>query len=1112
MVPPVSISKITPPRLPNILYRPRLLESIEKNKDKRLILILGQAAQGKSTLAASHVKESEVPSAWINLNRDDSEPVNLFYSTVHALQHVFPDIDLHSLLSYPSISMGPRLEIPLYREWTNAIFEKISFPVQIVLDGLDRLATDAPSFQLLKVLINDAPQHIHLIMLSREEPPFEIQGLKVKQKVYVLANEDLAFTPDEIQSFFQELPGISFGSDQLKKVHQFTEGWVGGLILLSETLDRFPEDKREKYLLESAPDRFKGAVFQYFGEEILSFLPEATQDFLIRSAIFEIIEPGIVRDLLGMEDTEEILNEHAKKNFFVQSNYDDKKGWVFRYHQLFRDFLQSKFRSEIGEEEKRAFFQNAGSIYEQRGRLEESVSFYFEAKAYDRAASVIEQIGMDLWRKGRTGDLAQWIKALPDDLVEGSPWLILCLFMTRRFTGSRENIISLQKALSLFEKEEDLSGRILSLASLIEATIMKGRDITPLAYLLNEGEKLLKTSDPDIYAYERAILSFQVGYGFILRGGNLIKGLWACENAYLISKDLGIFPIQVNALIHMIMAYTFLGEFALGDDACKKLDKTISKWSTPEFRSMQLLNYCHLNLWKGAFDKAEEAVREAKKQIETSGLTYLYSVTLLYDLALKFYAEDHIAGINIGNRLLELALSMDNLFLQGITRLFLALSFYRKEAFEKAGALVEDAIKILSSHEAWSHEHLNEGKVLMSLIAYHLQTAESHEKQLAKALNYFDEEKNLVFLINAHFAMALLKWNQADINKTVRHLNTGFQIAREKEFEFFPALSKKDLTKICVLALELGAKSAVDYAAHLLTTRVASEAGPELERLCKHSNRKIRGKAREIRIAIYRANVPTLRIQGLGRFEVFRADIPMKEGEWQRNQAKNLLKALVSHGPQGIPKEILMEDLWPESEQKAAQQNFKVTLHRLRKSLEPGMETDFGSSYLHLKNSILSLDIDRVELDTERFLSLLEQGELKERDKDLQGAIDLYIQAQELYKGDFLPGDLYAPWAEPIREGLKQKYLHLMLKLARLHENCSDFKKAVLFYEKAIHTDPILEEAYQGLMILYGKKGQKNNARKVFEACRTAVTRGLGCEPDSSTIEIYDKIEKNDSP
>lgn len=153
----LSVSKSTPPRLPKILHRPRLLELIEQNKDKKLLLILGQAAQGKSTLAACYVATSKIPTAWINLSRDDSDTVNLFYSMVHSLQHALKDTDLSRLLSYPSVSMGPREEVPLYREWTQAIFEHIPASIQIVLDGLDRLSPHAPSFKLLQVLIEDAP-------------------------------------------------------------------------------------------------------------------------------------------------------------------------------------------------------------------------------------------------------------------------------------------------------------------------------------------------------------------------------------------------------------------------------------------------------------------------------------------------------------------------------------------------------------------------------------------------------------------------------------------------------------------------------------------------------------------------------------------------------------------------------------------------------------------------------------------------------------------------------------------------------------------------------------------------------------------------------------------
>src|SRR4030065_2074605 len=89
----VSISKIIPPCLPKILHRPRLLDLLEKNRDKKLILILGQAAQGKKTLVHSYVKTLKIPSAWMNLDKEDSGPFNLFPLIVQSLQPSLKDID-----------------------------------------------------------------------------------------------------------------------------------------------------------------------------------------------------------------------------------------------------------------------------------------------------------------------------------------------------------------------------------------------------------------------------------------------------------------------------------------------------------------------------------------------------------------------------------------------------------------------------------------------------------------------------------------------------------------------------------------------------------------------------------------------------------------------------------------------------------------------------------------------------------------------------------------------------------------------------------------------------------------------------------------------------------
>ena len=98
----VNISKITPPYLPKILYRPRLVNLIEGNKDKKLILILGQAAQGKTTLAASYGKTSDMPFAWVSLDEDNPIPASLFQLTVRPSQQALRDIDFSHLLSpYP---------------------------------------------------------------------------------------------------------------------------------------------------------------------------------------------------------------------------------------------------------------------------------------------------------------------------------------------------------------------------------------------------------------------------------------------------------------------------------------------------------------------------------------------------------------------------------------------------------------------------------------------------------------------------------------------------------------------------------------------------------------------------------------------------------------------------------------------------------------------------------------------------------------------------------------------------------------------------------------------------------------------------------------------------
>ena len=177
-----GLTKTCPPALSKILPRPRLQEIFEKNIDKKLILIIGQPAQGKSTAAAAwYSQRNGRSSIWINLDHEDSDPVHLFYLLVQALHQDRKEKEIKTLLALPSQAFGPRDSLHRYRKWASAIYEIFNGPVKVFFDGLDRLGPQAESFHFIQVLIEKMPPAFNYILISREYPPqnLKFQNLKM---------------------------------------------------------------------------------------------------------------------------------------------------------------------------------------------------------------------------------------------------------------------------------------------------------------------------------------------------------------------------------------------------------------------------------------------------------------------------------------------------------------------------------------------------------------------------------------------------------------------------------------------------------------------------------------------------------------------------------------------------------------------------------------------------------------------------------------------------------------------------------------------------------------------------------------------------------------------
>jgi DNA-binding SARP family transcriptional activator len=104
-----------------------------------------------------------------------------------------------------------------------------------------------------------------------------------------------------------------------------------------------------------------------------------------------------------------------------------------------------------------------------------------------------------------------------------------------------------------------------------------------------------------------------------------------------------------------------------------------------------------------------------------------------------------------------------------------------------------------------------------------------------------------------------------------------------------------------------------------------------------------------------------------------------------------------------------------------------------------------------------------------------------------------------------------ADGADRRREEFRQNYIQILFRLAWLYEKQGFLKKAISCYDKVIQIDPLIEDSYRKLMVLYSNTGMSNEAIRTYEACKKALMNGLETTPDFATAVLYKKINAKKS-
>ena len=1060
---PTSKTKIiVPHRRPELLSRPRLLESLKALLDNKLILLSAPAGYGKTSLLIDLANNVNMPVCWLSLDPLDRDPQRFMAYLIATLAERFPGVGEASRLQLNRLKSIEQDAESLLVTLTNELYDCVENDFLLIIEDY-HLLDDVPVISvLLNRFLELVVENCHIILSSRTLPSLDDVTLMVaREQVAGLSHAELAFIPREVQALYAQNYHQHLSDETAQEFVDQTSGWITGMVLAN---------------LPDLP-RISGIdTFVYLGRQVLDQQPAHVREFLMRTSLPEEFSADFCEITLGPLYTErqnwyELLSLILEKNLFVLPLGSDGR-WL-RYHHLFREFLQTRLREERPHEVN-PILERMVKAYEKVGEWERAYFTCKQLNDLEALAGVVERAGTSMLQNALV-TLEGWINSLPPAIVRTRPGLISLRGPILAVKGNLpESNDVLDKAVTIFRKNRDMAG--LTLALIRRANTL--RVLGNYTASIQDIEEALHLAEADT--------AFQSLYAEGLR----LKGL----NLY----RLGDSRQAVESLEHSLSLYSALNETG----------------SIPAV----LMETGMVHLAVGDIDSARISYQEALKLREVeknfffqadalNNLAVLYHQLGEYELASETFEEGLMCARKSRNQRAE------SLILAGLGDLYGEI-----DEFDAAHQAYQQAETIASEYEgSFVSNYLIIARGILTLLKADLKSAghilNTYRRRIKVSQSAY--ERGLWALFEGRFY--LLK---EETRKAIRFLqeskNFFTQDGRDLEIQWsmiwlsvaYDQVGQRKLARAEVKEL-LPAGSSADHAL-IVAFRPAAEwlvdlqndveVGPQVKTLLERSQRltlKLPSIRRTVRQHSQLVQMPSasIIIRGFGRGEVSVNGRVIAMSDWRTKSVRDLFFYFLFR-QEALTKEQIAEVLWPEvTDPQTIKKRFKDGIYWLRRALGKNVVVFDEESYR------LNRTLD-YEYDVEAFESHLRRAR---KNKDITERINWYQKALHLVRGAYL-ADVDAPWASTERERLRQIHVSALEELAYLYLESNHLDRCLSTCQIALEQNPYNEVIYQFEMRAYAAQGDRASIVRCYQACRSALEEGLGLLPSQETETLYQEV------
>ncbi|MDQ3153289.1 MAG: tetratricopeptide repeat protein, partial [Actinomycetota bacterium] len=251
--------------------RPRLHLSLEAAVAHRVCVVTGAAGWGKTMAVASWSRSA--PTVWMRPESRDRAGGGFAHRLTDSLRDRVSAPPV--CLSDPVTVEGADAYVDACCRWLS---QTLTDDLVLVIDDLQNSTPDPVAMRILAGLCRGGPDRLHLLLLSRCEPPFSLERLRGRGLVAEIDARDLAFDVDEVAQLLQAAVG-THPAGLAEQVWLHTGGWPAAISLVVETL-RYVKPGRWSSLLPQLMQPLR-----YLVEEVIEREPGLIRQVLHRMAV-----------------------------------------------------------------------------------------------------------------------------------------------------------------------------------------------------------------------------------------------------------------------------------------------------------------------------------------------------------------------------------------------------------------------------------------------------------------------------------------------------------------------------------------------------------------------------------------------------------------------------------------------------------------------------------------------------------------------------------------------------------------------------------------------------------------------------------------------------------